>query len=55
MEDHTIAPDATEPAAKPTRVPWNKGKLLGAGPPSHRHPSSAFIYARVLEGAIRRK
>jgi quercetin dioxygenase-like cupin family protein len=28
---------------------------LGGGSPSHRHPSSAFIYARVLEGAIRSK
>jgi quercetin dioxygenase-like cupin family protein len=27
----------------------------GAGSPSHRHPNSAFIYARVLEGAIRSK
>jgi quercetin dioxygenase-like cupin family protein len=27
----------------------------GAGSPSHRHPSSAFIYARVLEGTIRSK
>ncbi|HEX5959258.1 MAG TPA: cupin domain-containing protein [Hyphomicrobiaceae bacterium] len=27
----------------------------GAGSPSHRHPSSAFIYARVLEGKIRSK
>ena len=27
----------------------------GGGSPSHRHPSSAFIYARVLEGAIRSK
>jgi quercetin dioxygenase-like cupin family protein len=27
----------------------------GAGSPSHRHPDSAFIYARVLEGAIRSK
>src|SRR3546814_14969803 len=25
------------------------------GSPSHRHPSSAFIYARGLEGAIRSK
>ena len=24
----------------------------GAGSPSHRHPSSAFIYATVLEGEI---
>ncbi|MBN9537905.1 MAG: cupin domain-containing protein [Reyranella sp.] len=27
----------------------------GGGSPSHRHPPSAFIYARVLEGAIRSK
>jgi quercetin dioxygenase-like cupin family protein len=27
----------------------------GAGSSAHRHPSSAFIYARVLEGAIRSK
>jgi quercetin dioxygenase-like cupin family protein len=27
----------------------------GTGSPSHRHPTSAFIYARVLEGAIRSK
>jgi len=33
MEDQPIAPAATEPAAKPARVPWNKGKLVGAKPP----------------------
>ena len=27
----------------------------GGGSPSHRHPKSAFIYARVLEGAIKSK
>src|SRR5262245_23675180 len=27
----------------------------GAGSPSHRHPSSAFIYATVSEGEIRSK
>jgi quercetin dioxygenase-like cupin family protein len=27
----------------------------GASSPSHRHPSSAFIYATVLKGAIRSK
>jgi quercetin dioxygenase-like cupin family protein len=27
----------------------------GGASPSHRHPASAFIYARVLEGAIRSK
>lgn len=31
MKDHPTA--ATEPAAKPARVPWNKGKLVGAKPP----------------------
>lgn len=34
-----------------------KGVLVEYGPggssPSHRHPASAFIYATVLEGAIR--
>jgi hypothetical protein len=33
MEDHTTAPVATEPAAKRTRIPWNKVKLVGAKPP----------------------
>jgi len=33
MEDSTTAPAATEPAAKPARIPWNKGKLVGAKPP----------------------
>jgi len=33
MEDHPSAPTVTEPAAKPARVPWNKGKLVGAKPP----------------------
>jgi quercetin dioxygenase-like cupin family protein len=44
-----------------TNVPGKsiKGVLFEYGPddgsPSHPHPSSAFIYARVLEGAIRSK
>lgn len=33
MEDRPTSPDATEPAVKPTRIPWNKGKLVGAKPP----------------------
>lgn len=33
MDDHPTTPAATETAAKPTRVPWNKGKLVGAKPP----------------------
>lgn len=64
-----LAQAPTEKAAKVTLVaehelPNVPGKSLravlveygpGAGSPSHRHPSSAFIYARVLEGAIRSK
>jgi integrase len=33
MESHTTSSAIAEPAAKPTRVPWNKGKLVGAKPP----------------------
>lgn len=33
MENHTTSSATAEPAAKPTRVPWNKGKLVGAKPP----------------------
>jgi quercetin dioxygenase-like cupin family protein len=63
------AQDATAPGAKVSVVfdqelPNVSGKSMravlveyapGAGSPSHRHPTSAFIYARVLEGAIRSK
>ena len=64
-----LAQAPTDKAAKVTLVaehelPNVPGKSLravlveygpGAGSPSHRHPASAFIYARVLEGAIRSK
>jgi hypothetical protein len=33
MEDHTNHPVTTETPARPARVPWNKGKLVGAKPP----------------------
>lgn len=33
MQDHPTSPATTQPAAKPARVPWNKGKLVGAKPP----------------------
>lgn len=33
MENHTTAPAVAEPGAKPIRVSWNKGKLVGAKPP----------------------
>jgi quercetin dioxygenase-like cupin family protein len=63
------AHEAVDPGAKVSVVmdqalPNAPGKSMravlveyepGAGSPSHRHPSSAFIYARVLEGAIRSK
>jgi quercetin dioxygenase-like cupin family protein len=63
------AVDSNDPKAKVSLVfahelPNIPGKSMravlveyapGAGSPSHRHPASAFIYARVLEGAIRSK
>jgi quercetin dioxygenase-like cupin family protein len=63
------AMDSNDPRAKVSLVfeqelPNVPGKSMravlveyapGAGSPSHRHPISAFIYARVLEGAIRSK
>lgn len=33
MEDHAPAAGAAETLVKPPRVPWNKGKLVGAKPP----------------------
>jgi integrase len=33
MEDHAAGAIAAETPVKPTRVPWNKGKLVGAKPP----------------------
>lgn len=60
----TIAPGANVSVVFDQELPNLPGKSLravlveygpGAGSPSHRHPNSAFIYARVLEGAIRSK
>lgn len=62
--EETIAPGAKVSVVFDEALPNTPGKSLravlveygpGAGSPSHRHPSSAFIYARVLEGAIRSK
>ena len=59
-----IAPGAKVSVVFDQELPNVPGKSLrvvlveyepGAGSPSHRHPASAFIYARVLEGAIRSK
>jgi quercetin dioxygenase-like cupin family protein len=59
-----IAPGAKVSVVSDQELPNVPGKSLravlveyapGAGSPSHRHPTSAFIYARVLEGAIRSK
>jgi quercetin dioxygenase-like cupin family protein len=61
------AEEANAPASKVTKIfdrelPNVPGKSMravlveygpGAASPSHRHPNSAFIYATVLEGAIR--
>ena len=60
----TIAPGAKVSVVFDHELPNVPGKSMravlveyapGAGSPSHRHPTSAFIYARVLEGAIRSK
>ena len=60
----TLAPGAKVSVVFDQKLPNVPGKSLravlveyhpGAGSPSHRHPSSAFIYARVLDGAIRSK
>jgi quercetin dioxygenase-like cupin family protein len=60
----TIAPGAKVSVVFDQELPNVPGKSLravlveyapGAGSPSHHHPASAFIYARVLEGAIRSK
>ena len=60
----TIAPGAKVSVVFDQELPNVPGKSMravlveyapGAGSPSHRHPASAFIYARVLEGAIRSK
>jgi quercetin dioxygenase-like cupin family protein len=60
----TIAPGANVSVVFDQELPNVPDKSLrailveyapGAGSPSHRHPTSAFIYARVLEGAIRSK
>ena len=60
----TTAPGANVSVVFDQKLPNVPGKSMravlveyepGAGSPSHRHPSSAFIYARVLEGAIRSK
>jgi quercetin dioxygenase-like cupin family protein len=59
-----IAPGAKVTVVFDQELPNVPGKSMrtvlveyepGAGSPSHRHPQSAFIYARVLEGAIRSK
>lgn len=60
----TLAPGAKVSVVFDQALPNVPGKSMravlveyepGAGSPSHRHPTSAFIYARVLEGAIRSK
>lgn len=61
----TTAPGANVSVVFDQELPNVPGKSMraviveyepgAAGSPSHRHPSSAFIYARVLEGAIRSK
>ena len=69
LSTNATAEERNPPASKVTQIfdrelPNVPGKSMravlveygpGAGSPSHRHPSSAFIYATVLEGEIRSK
>ena len=69
LSTNVAAQETNAPAAKVSKVfdrelPNVPGKSLRAvlveygpsgGSPSHRHPSSAFIYATVLDGEIRSK
>jgi quercetin dioxygenase-like cupin family protein len=62
--EETLAPGAKVSVVFDQELPNVPGKSMravlveyepGAGSLSHRHPTSAFIYARVLQGAIRSK
>ena len=67
LATNVAAEETNAPASKVTKIfdhelPNVPGKSMravlveygpGAASPSHRHPSSAFIYATVLEGEIR--
>jgi quercetin dioxygenase-like cupin family protein len=67
LSTNLAAEETNPPASKVTKIfdrelPNVPGKSMravlveygpGAASPSHRHPSSAFIYATVLEGEIR--
>jgi quercetin dioxygenase-like cupin family protein len=67
LSTNAAAGETNAPASKVTQIfdrelPNVPGKSMravlveygpGAASPSHRHPSSAFIYATVLEGEIR--
>ena len=69
VSTNVVAQETSAPASKVTKIfdrelPNVPGKSMravlveygpGAASPSHRHPSSAFIYATVLEGEIRSK
>ena len=69
LSTHVAAEEMNAPSSKVTQIfdrelPNVPGKSMravlveygpGAASPSHRHPSSAFIYATVLEGEIRSK
>ena len=69
LATNVVAEETNAPHSKVTQIfdrelPNAPGKSMravlveygpGAASPSHRHPSSAFIYATVLEGEIRSK
>jgi quercetin dioxygenase-like cupin family protein len=69
LATNVMAEETNAPASKVTKIfdrelPNVPGKSMravlveygpGASSPSHRHPSSSFIYATVLQGEIRSK
>jgi quercetin dioxygenase-like cupin family protein len=69
LATNVMAEETNAPASKVSKIfdrelPNVPGKSMravlveygpGASSPSHRHPSSAFIYATVLQGEIRSK
>lgn len=53
MENHPTAPALSEPTAKPTRIPWNKGKLVGAKPPLRPSHVWSILTKLQIEGKKR--
>ena len=53
MEDHTHHSLTTKSPAEPLRVPWNKGKLVGAKPPLRPSHVSSIRTKLQIDGKMR--